>query len=108
VVKNNIGLNQALNLNTIPVFDFLFSTHSSRLISTANTSFVKVYTRAGDSGTSALFTGERRPKDDTAFEALGTIDELSSYLAVARELAMEANHPYSDRLQSIQCILQVL
>ena len=78
-----------------------------RVISTSRTLLAKVYTKTGDAGTSSLFTGERRPKNDAAFEALGTVDELSSYLGVARELALEANHPYHDRLQRIQCILQV-
>merc|ERR1711991_396403 len=48
----------------------------------------KLYTKTGDSGTSALFNGTRGEKNDLIFEALGTIDELSAQLGVAREYCL--------------------
>jgi len=68
--------------------------------------YIRVYTRTGDKGTSALFTGERRAKNDPIFDALGCTDELSSHIALAREYALEYGHPYAERLRRIQCILQ--
>ena len=68
--------------------------------------FPKIYTKTGDQGTSALFTGERRPKSDLVFEALGNTDELSSHIGLAIALAEQNKHPYVSQLLRVQCILQ--
>jgi len=44
----------------------------------------KIYTRTGDDGTTALGTGERRPKYDLRVEAYGTIDETNAAIGIAR------------------------
>ncbi|KAJ2157106.1 hypothetical protein GGF46_004740 [Coemansia sp. RSA 552] len=68
---------------------------------------IKVYTRTGDKGTSALFTGERRGKDDAVFKALGTSDELSSMLGLAiAHLEDTDASTLIPRLETIQCLLQ--
>jgi len=45
---------------------------------------VKIYTRTGDAGETSLFGGARVSKSDARIEAYGTVDELNSFLGVAR------------------------
>lgn len=44
----------------------------------------RIYTRTGDQGTTALATGERRPKFDLRIEAYGTVDETNACIGMAR------------------------
>lgn len=44
----------------------------------------KIYTRTGDDGTTALGTGERRPKYDLRVAAYGTVDETNAAIGVVR------------------------
>lgn len=43
----------------------------------------RVYTRAGDDGTTALVGGQRVPKDGPRIEAYGTVDELNTVIGAA-------------------------
>jgi cob(I)alamin adenosyltransferase len=49
----------------------------------------RVYTRQGDQGETALAGGQRVPKDSARIEAYGTVDELNSFVGVARCTAVE-------------------
>lgn len=44
----------------------------------------KIYTKTGDDGTTALGTGERRPKHDLRVSAYGTVDETNACVGIAR------------------------
>jgi cob(I)alamin adenosyltransferase len=44
----------------------------------------RIYTRTGDAGTTALGTGERRPKYDLRIDSYGTIDETNATIGLAR------------------------
>ena len=51
----------------------------------------KIYTKSGDKGTSALYTGERLAKDAQVFQTLGAIDELNAHIGLAREYMKQSN-----------------
>ncbi|GHA26099.1 cob(I)yrinic acid a,c-diamide adenosyltransferase [Devosia pacifica] len=44
----------------------------------------KIYTRTGDSGTTGLVRGPRRPKFDLRVEAYGTVEEANAFIGQAR------------------------
>ena len=44
----------------------------------------QIYTRTGDDGTTALGSGERRPKYDLRVAAYGTVDETNAAIGVVR------------------------
>jgi len=44
----------------------------------------KIYTKTGDDGTTALGSGERRPKHDLRIEAYGTVDETNAVVGLVR------------------------
>jgi cob(I)alamin adenosyltransferase len=51
----------------------------------------RIYTRTGDDGSTALGSGERRPKFDLRVAAYGTVDETNAAVGIARlHLASEA------------------
>ncbi len=50
----------------------------------------RVYTRLGDSGETSLAGGQRLPKNHLRIEAYGTLDELNSFVGLARESALQA------------------
>lgn len=61
---------------------------------------MKVYTKTGDSGTTALFGGTRVPKDHIRIESYGTVDELNSHIGLIRD--QDFNPEYKKILIEIQ------
>lgn len=55
----------------------------------------KIYTRAGDDGSTGLLAARRVSKDDLRIEAYGTVDELNAALGVARASTLD---PAADAL----------
>jgi len=63
----------------------------------------RVYTRGGDGGDTALAGGQRLPKDAPRIECYGQVDELNSFVGLARATAEEmALAPLSAILLRVQ------
>ena len=71
---------------------------------------MKIYTKTGDQGTTALFGGTRVPKHHIRIESYGTVDELNSWLGLVRDqdidpLSQEALQHIQDKLFTLGAIL---
>lgn len=71
---------------------------------------MKIYTKTGDEGTTALFGGQRLPKSDLRIDAYGTIDELNAFVGLLRDQSVNANRKeilieIQDRLFTIGSML---
>ncbi len=52
---------------------------------------MKIYTKTGDKGTTALFGGTRVSKHDIRIESYGTLDELNSHIGLLRDQEIDLN-----------------
>jgi cob(I)alamin adenosyltransferase len=71
---------------------------------------MKVYTKTGDKGTTALFGGTRVPKHHIRIESYGTVDELNSHIGLIRDQEIDAHYKMvlaeiQDRLFTVGAIL---
>jgi cob(I)alamin adenosyltransferase len=71
---------------------------------------MKVYTKTGDTGTTALFGGTRVPKHHIRIESYGTVDELNSHIGLIRDQQINATYKtilieVQDRLFTVGAIL---
>jgi len=71
---------------------------------------LKIYTKTGDQGTTALFGGKRVSKAHDRINAYGTVDELNSYIGLLRDQKVNENKmsilvEIQDRLFTLGSIL---
>jgi ATP:cob(I)alamin adenosyltransferase len=62
---------------------------------------MKIYTKKGDKGTTALFGGKRVYKDDPRVNCYGTLDEVNSTIGLLR-VKLDSSHPWQLNLHRIQ------
>lgn len=71
---------------------------------------MKIYTKTGDKGTTALFGGTRVPKHHIRIESYGTVDELNSHIGLIRDQEIDVHYKavlaeIQDRLFTVGAIL---
>jgi ATP:cob(I)alamin adenosyltransferase len=62
---------------------------------------MKIYTKKGDKGTTALFGGSRVDKDDVRVNCYGTLDEVNSSIGLLRA-KLGNDHAWQENLHRIQ------
>jgi len=65
-----------------------------------------IVTRKGDAGYTYVHSGNKLRKDDLRIEAIGTIDEFSSFIGMAKSLVEDKN--LKDILEKLQRDLLIL
>lgn len=70
---------------------------------------MRIYTRSGDKGTTALVYGSRVAKDDVRVEAYGTCDEANSVIGLAlshlHDVTWDGKEEFLHKLYRVQTIL---
>lgn len=71
---------------------------------------MKIYTKTGDKGTTALFGGTRVPKHHIRIDSYGTVDELNSHLGLIRDQDIKMHYKnilidIQDKLFTVGAIL---
>ncbi len=71
---------------------------------------MKIYTKTGDAGITALFGGTRVPKHHIRIESYGTVDELNSHLGLIRDQNIDQHYKevithIQDRLFTVGAIM---
>jgi len=71
---------------------------------------MKIYTKTGDMGSTALFGGTRVPKHHIRIESYGTIDELNSWIGLLRDQQISPHYKQilvhiQDKLFTVGAIL---
>lgn len=52
---------------------------------------MKIYTKTGDKGTTALYGGTRLPKHHVRIETYGTVDELNAWIGLLRDMDIDSH-----------------
>lgn len=64
----------------------------------------RIYTRTGDKGTTRIGTGEQLSKSAPRIDAIGTVDELNSWMGMMLYALTQSNHLSDTQLEAVKDI----